>query len=100
MTIEDMRKAIEEMLKHCTETLISKSEEYARGSTFHNFEVAAELQRRDRKEALIGMMDKHVVSVHDLVRENCSDIDKWIEKIGDNIVYLLLLWAMVKDEFV
>lgn len=45
------------------------------------------------------MMDKHVVSVHDLVNSAAEGRmvpeDLWREKIGDNINYLLILWAMV-----
>ena len=52
------------------------------------------------KRQLIGMMDKHVVSVHDLVNEHAEGrqvtAEKWREKIGDNINYLLILWAMVE----
>ena len=45
------------------------------------------------------MMDKHVVSVHDLVNKASKGseipLETWKEKIGDNINYLLILWAMV-----
>lgn len=45
------------------------------------------------------LLDKHVVSVHDFVNKTAKGreipLDSWKEKIGDNINYLILLWAMV-----
>ena len=67
-------KAVEGIIAHCKDTLLKKHKEYA--------------------------MDKHVVSVHDLVNEHAEGrqvtAEKWREKIGDNINYLLILWAMVE----
>ena len=90
---------IEDMIEHCKDMLLTKHTEYATEDDFHNFNVAAALQNVTPQQALIGMMDKHVVSVHDLVNEQAEGreilLDKWKEKIGDNIDYLLILWAMV-----
>ena len=91
--------AIEDMISYCGDTLISKHWEYATEDDFHNFNVAAKLQDVTPEQALIGMMDKHVVSIHDLVNAAAEgrtvSEDLWREKIGDNINYLLILWAMV-----
>lgn len=95
----DYEKAVEGMINHCSEVLLSKHAEYATEDDFHNFNVAASIQNITPEQALIGMMDKHVVSVHDLVNEAAEGkivpVEVWKEKIGDNINYLLLLWAMV-----
>lgn len=95
----EYEKAVEGMIHHCSEVLLSKHAEYATEDDFHNFNVAASMQGITPEQALIGMMDKHVVSVHDLVNEAAEGkivhSDTWKEKIGDNINYLLLLWAMV-----
>lgn len=92
--------AIESMIGHCGRTLLKKHKEYATEDDFHNFNVAAALQHITPQQALIGMMDKHVVSVHDLVNEHAEgrevSAEVWREKIGDNINYLLILWAMVE----
>lgn len=91
--------AIEDMITYCSDTLISKHQEYATEDDFHNFNVAAKLQDVTPEQALIGMMAKHVVSVYDLVNAAAEGRtvpeDLWREKIGDNINYLLILWAMV-----
>ena len=90
---------IEDMIEHCKDMLLTKHTEYATEDDFHNFNVAAALQNVTPQQALVGMMDKHVVSVHDLVNEQAEGreipLEKWKEKIGDNINYLLILWAMV-----
>lgn len=90
---------IEDMIEHCKDMLLKKHTEYATEDDFHNFNVAAALQSVTPQQALVGMMDKHVVSVHDLVNEQAEGreipLDKWKEKIGDNINYLLILWAIV-----
>lgn len=87
------------MMQHCHEVLFEKHTEYATEDHFHNFNVAAALQGITPQQALVGMMDKHVVSVHDLVNDYAEgkeiSPEKWLEKIGDNINYLLILWAMV-----
>ena len=91
--------AIQDMIAYCYQLLHSKHQEYANEDDFHNFKCAAKLQGVTPEQALIGMMDKHVVSVHDLVNNAAEGRvipeDLWREKIGDNINYLLILWAMV-----
>ena len=96
MTYKDY---IAEMIEHSQSVLLAKYDEYATEDHFHNFNVASVLQGQTPEQALIGMMDKHVVSVHDLVNKQATgeeiSFDTWREKIGDNINYLLILWAMV-----
>ena len=93
---------IDEMLTHCKTTLNAKHKEYADPkSDYHNFELAAELQSCTPERALIGMMDKHVVSVHDMVtamESGWKPSAAYVrEKIGDNINYLLILYAMILE---
>lgn len=93
---------IEDMLKHCQATLASKHKEYANEeSDYHNFDLAAALQSCIPERALIGMMDKHVVSVHDMVTAMENGWKPYAayvqEKIGDNINYLLILYAMILE---
>ena len=106
MTTEMMDKpkstyelAIDDMITHCQQTLVSKHKEYANEDDFHNFRSAAVLQDITPEQALMGMMAKHTVSIYDLINDAAEsrDIpeDLWREKIGDNINYLLILWAMV-----
>ena len=91
---------ITELIEHCKSVLENKHTEYATEDHFHNFNVAAVLQGITPEQALVGMMDKHIVSVHDLVKEQAdgrkTSLETWREKIGDNINYLLILYAMVR----
>ena len=91
--------AIQDMMAYCYQLLFRKHQEYANEDDFHNFRCAASLQGVTPEQALIGMMDKHVVSVPDLVNAAAEgrliSEDLWREKISDNINYLLILWAMV-----
>ena len=91
--------AIEDLLTHCKKTLISKHQEYATEDDFHNFCSPAILQDITPPQALMGMMAKHTISVYDAVNDDAQgieiSIDYWREKIGDNINYLLILWAMI-----
>lgn len=98
----DFYTAINEMVQHCQTVLHSKHDEYATEDHFHNFNVTAVMNNKTPEEVLAIMMDKHVVSVHDLVNEHAEGRtippELWKEKIGDNINYLLILWAMVGGE--
>ena len=90
---------IAEMLLHCRDVLTSKHEEYATEDNFHNFNKAAAMLGETPAQALMGMRYKHEVSVCDFVTDQANGIehslDEWKEKIGDNINYLLILWAMI-----
>lgn len=76
--------ATNEMVMHCQSLLHSKHNEYATEDHFHNFTVASVLQGITPAQALLGMMDKHVVSVHDLVNEAAEGRkvtnEQWLEK--------------------
>ena len=92
---------IMKMTERCQGLLLGdKYQEYASADPFHNFRRAAQLQGVTPAQALVGMMDKHVVSIHDMVNEAAEGAkfpaEKWQEKICDNINYLFILWAMTQ----
>lgn len=94
----DFDKVILEQLKHCEEVLLTKQKEYATEDKLHNFRTAAELQQITMEQALAGMMCKHTVSIYDMIASgDIYDIEKWDEKITDNMVYLLLLKAIIEE---
>ena len=82
----------------CTETLVTKAIEYATEDRLHNFKVAASLQGVTPKEALAGMLAKHIVSIYDMVGKDHVPMPVWEEKIGDALNYLFLLKAVVIEE--
>lgn len=100
MTSAKFNKVIEEQIDRCKDILCVKAEEYAdNDDRLHNFKCAAGLQNCDPKEALLGMMTKHTVSISDMCRDGkVHDIDIWNEKITDTMNYLLLLKGLVVEE--
>ena len=101
MNNAEFSKILERQLDRCRNVLVFKSKEYdlETDDRFHSFKVAAELQGLTPKQALCGMMCKHVVSVFDMVESNEDySLEKWDEKITDNINYLLLLRGLIEEE--
>lgn len=89
----DFDLLVEQRCEKIKKTLQKKEGEYARGANrFHNFDVAARRLNCTPEQALRGMMEKHAVSVDDMIVEpNSVTISMIDEKIGDNITYLILL---------
>lgn len=101
MNIQDTNKIIETQIDYCKNLLQHKGVEYAKDSTDRliAFKTAAKLQGISPKEALCGMMAKHVVSIYEMCFSGQGyPLEKWVEKITDNINYLLLLRAVIEDE--
>ncbi len=99
MTPEQFEKSFDGQVYRCRETLIEKAKEYATDDRLHNFNVAAMMQSTTPRDALCGMMAKHIVSIFDLSRdEQLAPMYIWNEKIGDAINYLFLLKAVVEEE--
>jgi len=99
MKISDFYTLCDEQLKTCREILMQKNKEYSTDDRLHTFKMAAVLQNISTRKAIIGMMDKHVVSIHSMCSGNEEyTLDIWEEKITDNINYLILLRAVVSEE--
>ena len=91
---------IKHQIGHCLSLLTSKGKEYA-GEKLDRllaFKKAAALQGTTQAEAAFGMLAKHLVSVADMVAEpEKYPSDKWDEKIGDSINYLLIIRAIAEE---
>ena len=102
MTLENFNTSVSRQLNYCESLLVQKGKEYAPQADvdrLSSFKIAGELQDISPKEALCGMLAKHVVSVYEMCRTHEPySIEKWTEKITDTINYLLILKAMVDDE--
>lgn len=93
--------AIKHQVEHCLNLLTSKGKEYAgeKADRLIAFKKAAALQGTSQAEAAFGMLAKHLVSVADMVAEpEKYSSDKWDEKIGDSINYLLIIRAIAEEE--
>lgn len=94
-------RIVEARVMKISEVLASKAKEYAKEDRLHNFKAAARRMNCTPERALLGMMEKHAVSIMDIV----DDLDQGItptvsllqEKIGDHINYLILLEALLLE---
>lgn len=101
MTLSKFNESVNNQLDYCRSLLISKGAEYAPDTMdrLSAFKIAGSLQNKSSKEALCGMLAKHVVSVYEMCRSNeAYPPEKWVEKITDTINYMLILRAMIDDE--
>lgn len=99
MNHKEFNAIYKEQIAQCTNTLINKAKEYSTEDRLHNFKVAGSLQGVTPKEALAGMLAKHIVSIYDLVQKDEQvPMAVWDEKIGDSLNYLFLLKALVIEE--
>ena len=103
MNDKDFNEVVSQRVQKIQSILQSKAVEYASdGDRLANFEDGARMHNITRERALNGMMLKHEVSVQEIIK----NIDRGIlpsvelleEKIGDNINYLILLEASIKDK--
>ena len=105
MNNNTFERVVEDSLDMCKAVLTRKSGEYSSSDDkLHNFNKAKELMRCKTKEfALLGMLNKHLVSVIDMIEKfektgelpTSNMID---EKIGDSINYFILLKACFYDD--
>lgn len=105
MTNEDFEKVLKSRIEKINKVLGNKAKEYAsKNDRLHNFNEAKSFFRCNTKEyALLGMLNKHLVSVVDMVEkyekhgilpsQNILD-----EKIGDTVNYLILLEACFSQD--
>lgn len=98
MNIKDLNNVIRDQFQLCSDLLVIKGKEYAlEEDRLLAFKKAAALEGINYKEALGGMLAKHIVSIYDML-EGAYPIEKWNEKITDAINYLVLLKALVVEE--
>lgn len=96
----DFAKCVEKQLVRCENLLLTKGQEYAGNDVdrLRHFKKAASFTDNNAKQALFGMMLKHIVSIADMCENSSRDVEKWEEKITDTINYLLLLYALVCED--
>lgn len=100
MTNTDFEIIVDEQLTAVRNLLIVKGQEYSlTNDRLEVFRKAASLQSETVKQALCGMLAKHVISIYDMAMSDGAFTQaRWTEKITDSINYLLLLKAAVMEE--
>ena len=100
MSSARFEEIVDTQIEKCRQMILKKAEEYAADEDrLHNFRVAAALEGTSLRQALAGMMVKHVVSIYDM----CFSYEDytmamWEEKIGDNLNYLFILKAVITED--
>ncbi len=101
MINEQFQKIVDAQLADIKATLIAKADEYARGDRLSNFKRIAALRDITPEDALLGLISKHIVAIYDFVDDigvgTVQPIERWDEKIGDVIAYMILLKALVTE---
>ena len=103
MTQSDVEKVFEELFERCRNTLLKKGMEYAPNiDRLQNFRCAAQMQRSSLAEVCGGFMAKHTISVYDMINDTnrSYSLDEWDEKIVDHMNYLILLRAILTEEYI
>ena len=96
---------IEQVLDDIKNMLSFKGEEYVGASQdrYRNFNQAADLQHESKQQALLGFVSKQIVSLLDAKHVNpdrLTDPTFIDEKAGDIAVYMILLMAMTRTDFI
>ena len=105
MNQEAFESISNKLLDHAKNVRDTKAKHYATNDDrLANFRKASSLIGCKLPIAVTGMMIKHTVSIYDMVdsefRGNTSDENSdelWLEKLGDQINYLLLLYASIQE---
>lgn len=99
MTAKEFNINLAEIFDKCFIILNEKSKEYApNNDRLEHFKEAGKMQGLSSKEALWGMLQKHLTSICTMCRMNSVPEDRWDEKLIDSINYLILLYALVKED--
>lgn len=105
MNSEEFKKVVDGCIENIKKVLESKSQEYSsKDDKLHNFVEAAKIMRCKTKEfALLGMLNKHLVSIIDMVEKYekygiLPDENIVEEKIGDGTNYFILLKACFLED--
>lgn len=95
---------INTQIEKCQNMLTAKRAEYANDeSPVINFTRTKQLRSYNTSvNALASHMDKHTISIYDMIEAHEKGIrfskEKWDEKITDHINYLLLLQVLLQEE--
>jgi hypothetical protein len=103
MKQQEMYGFIKNRLKQIEALMTNKGTEYAEDRDgLVNFKESAAFQECTTKEALLGYWTKHVLSIKQMIKDDAHGqefpVEKWKEKTGDVILYMLLLECVVWEE--
>jgi len=102
MNKHERDQIIEQTIKKIRSIALAKGDEYANVDALQNFRDAAALDQESMVKACWGMWKKHIVSIAEFVRRHdrgqYETLEKWDEKLIDNIIYSMLMQCILVDE--
>ena len=99
IVVDECCDLIKKVLGNKAKEYASKSHDKDGDDRLYNFKRAGQIIGCTPKEALAGIMSKHLVSVMDLIHGKLENTEYMRnEKIGDTINYLILLKGMLIEE--
>ena len=101
MTNKEFDILLEKRISRILIMMKSKAKEYAREDRLANFKAGAKIGRTTPEQCLLGYMNKHLVSMIDIVEDINNGIrpsDEYVEeKLGDVVNYVILLEMLIKE---
>lgn len=107
MKYSQYHEIMEQQFEYCKYLSEKKNQEYTpnasatidEGDIFSQFKRAAILTGGTPKQALLGMLAKHLISLVDMCNSDEKfTMERWTEKITDTMNYLALLKGLVSEE--
>ena len=100
MTNDEFNKIAQGRLNELVDRMVRKGKEYASGEDrLSNIRTTASLLDITMPEVCFHFMSKHIISIRDMVKaQEPYPEEVWIEKLGDIIVYCLLLEASARED--
>lgn len=100
MTADEFNVLVEQFFDRIRNTLLSKGQEYADDNNrFRNFMHVAASRRTTQADALMGLVQKQIVSLEDMA-QGLLPVTRYLvdEKIGDVVNYMLLLYGIWSEQ--
>jgi hypothetical protein len=102
VTKEDFERILVNRMSETSNLCVTKGLQYAQHDRLHNFKVASRELECSPERALLGMVVKQQVWIKDRIKEldigtDNFSIHDWDERIGDVIVYMILLEALIHE---
>lgn len=100
MNSSDFNKIVKSITNDVKDVLCVKAAEYAFNTDrLEAFKRGAQFMNSDAGMALLGMLNKHLVSIFTMTQNGGKfPIERWHEKIVDAINYFILLFAIKVEE--
>jgi hypothetical protein len=100
MKLEQFNRVTRYQVELCLSVLAEKGNEYSLSDDrLDHFKESAAEQGTTPKQALWSMAAKHFTSLNGMCKHGQPDRGRWLEKITDSINYLLLLRALVEEDY-